>query len=469
MSQMRSDLPFDVVVVGAGAGGIMAAWRAGQLGARVVLLEKTARIGTKLLISGGGKCNLAHDGPLEDVIRAFPAEEARFIRPSCYRLPNDRIMRMVSERGIELYTRPDNRVFPLHATARDVVAALVEYLTEVRVRVCLESPVLDVLADKESMIGVAIGTAGTRHRAKPAAPSAGFGAKALLNEVLQRRGQFDPWVGDSVLRCDQVVLATGGCSYPASGTTGEGWRWVRPLGHRVTPIRPALAPIYLKDPRPDRAGVALRGCTIKARSAGKLVVQGSGDVLFTHQGISGPATLSISRAVATAERPTTVEVDLLPDETFESLVQRLQLWSSENARRNLSSFLDSIVPDRLVRDLLLDAGIERETRPSSLGKKPRNRLISTLKGWAIGEVGTVPLEKGEVVAGGVALDEVDPQTMRSRIVSGLYICGEMLDLAGPVGGYNLQAAFATGYVAGEEAAKAALSGSQPMYKSTSPG
>ena len=449
----------DVVVVGAGAAGIFAAWRAAALGARVVLVEKTARIGTKILISGGGKCNVAHAGPIEDVLRAFRPNEARFLRPACYRLSNDAIVRLMTDRGLRVYTRDDGRVFPVDQTAKDVVAILRGYLDEAGVELRLDTPVDRIVAIGGRIQGLRLGATVAPHQGYRKAT--GYGAKALLNEVLAEplsspgeRGRGE-WPRN--LDCPRVVLATGGSSYPNSGTTGDGWPWTVELGHTLVRTHAALAPMILRleERHAERAGIALRGIVLRARQGGKAIAAWKGDLLFTHQGVSGPAALGVSRIVA-ERHPSgepTLEVDLLPDENPEALAARLLATAGGSPKRLVASFLDGMVPERLEPDVLRDAAIEPGLSFSRLDKKARNRLVGTLKAWPLGAVRAVPLEKGEVVAGGVSLDEVDPQTMRSRLVEGLYLCGEVLDVAGPVGGYNLQAAFATGFVAGETAAR----------------
>jgi len=414
----------DVVVVGAGAGGIIAAWRAACSGAKVVLLEKTVRVGTKILISGGGKCNITHAGSVEDVLKGFRPNEARFIRPACYRFTNAQIVEMLTSRGLEVYTRPDGRIFPVDQTAKDVVRILGTYLEDAKVDLRLEHAVTGVDIDQGRVCAVRYRAAGGEEASMP--------TKA-------------------------VIVCSGGSSYPNSGTTGDGWPWAKALGHSIVKVRAALAPIYLRlDPEvlADRSGVPLRDCLLKARQAGKEFARWRSDVLFTHHGVTGPTVLGVSREVA--ERlllgEVTLEADLLPDKRFEDLTSELLEYAGQNPKRLVASFVDAVAPSRLVDSILDSAAVPRDLACARLDKKARNRLVETLKGWSFGAVRAVPLEKGEVVAGGVSLDEVDPQTMRSKLVDGLYFCGEVLDIAGAVGGYNLQAAFATGYVAGESAA-----------------
>jgi predicted Rossmann fold flavoprotein len=400
-----------IVVVGGGAAGILAAWRAASLRAEVVLLEKTVRLGTKILISGGGKCNITHDGPIEDLLAAFRKNEARFLRPACYRFTNSRIIEMLTSRGLRVYTRPDGRIFPVDATAKDVVAILRGYLDDANVEVRLKTPAQGLILEDGEVKGVSV----------PGGVEFG----------------------------DRVIVSVGGSSYPNSGTTGDGWAWVKRAGHTIVPVRAALAPIDLKMPFDSPAGVAVRDRILKARKGGKEIARRRGDVLFTHRGISGPATLEISREVAEVGGDITIEIDLLPDCSPEELNSQLVDYCREHPKRALLRFCERIeIPESLLSIIGMGAG----GAAARVDKKTRNQFASTLKGWVIGKVSRVPLDKGEVVSGGVALDEVDPHTMLSKRAAHLYLCGEMLDIAGPVGGYNLQAAFSTGYVAGESAA-----------------
>ncbi len=419
--QIGSKSAPDVVVVGGGAAGIIAAWRAASIGAKTVLLEKTERLGTKILISGGGKCNITHDGEIEEVLRAFRKNEAAFLRPSFYRFTNAEIVGMLTSRGLKVYTRPDNRIFPSGGTAKDVMRILSDLLHEAKVKVEMRTRVRGISATDGFVAGVVLET--------------------------------------GVLNCNRVIVATGGSSYPKSGTTGDAWGWVKRLGHSIVPIRAALAPIYLGvDGMEARAGVAIRDCLLKARQTGKEIARWRGDVLFTHRGVSGPTVLGISRDVAERAMlgPISLEVDILPDSSFEQTTERLVEYSTLHPRRSIGTFIAELMPEALVRSALDSISLDPVRSLASLSRKERSRIVELIKGWTLGDVRSVPLEKGECVAGGVALDEVDQKSMRSTIVRGLYLCGEALDIAGPVGGYNLQAAFSTGYVAGDTAAHDAM-------------
>lgn len=425
-----------ILVVGGGAAGMLAAHAAGMRGVPTTLLEKKERLGTKILISGGGKCNVTHAGTMESIRQRFRVDEGRFLRPSFYRFTNDDFVRMLTEEGIPVYERPDGRLFPVPPhDARDVVEALAGHLRAAGVRVRLGASVAAIAVAEGGVAGVTLAS----------------------GETLPTR---------------HLIVATGGSSYPATGTTGDAWPWLEALGHRLVPLRAALAPLYL-DPTPpaDWSGVVLRDCVLRARrvgeggAPGKELMRWRGDLLWTHKGVSGPTALGVSREIAEAiPAQSGIEVDVLPDETFETLSARLLAHCREHPRRAVADFVEAVVPNRLAAPLLAAARVDPAIRGAYLGQKERNRLVQTLKGWLLGRVRHVPLERGEVVAGGVALDDVDPQTMRSRHVRGLYLCGEVLDIAGPVGGYNLQAAWSTGFVAGDTAAGDWLAANGPAEK-----
>ena len=421
---MRQTNGARVLVIGGGAAGLLAARRAAQLGASVTLLEKNDRLGMKILISGGGKCNLTHAGTMEDMRAAFRPNEARFLKPCFYRFTNDDFLDILHQDGMATYIRPDGRVFPVEpANAKDVVAALERAVRQAGVEIVLGSAVGGLIVEEGRIAGVRI--------------------------------------GDSIRRAQRVIVAVGGSSYPATGTTGDGWRWAGEIGHKIVPLRAALAPLYLDNACAEWSGVALRDVTLRARAGveGKEYARWRGDLLFTHKGVSGPCALGVSREIG--ERMAlgltgggVVGVDLAPDTPFEALQSEIRAELRDNPRRTVGTVIDRYVPDNLAAPFAASLELDPQTRGAHISAKSLNRLINALKGWPLPTVRSVPLERGEVVAGGVSLDEVDPQTMASRLVSGLYLCGEILDIAGPVGGYNLQAAWSTGHVAGEAAASA---------------
>jgi predicted Rossmann fold flavoprotein len=411
----------DVLIIGGGAAGIIAAWRAASLGATTRLLEKNRRLGLKIHISGGGKCNITHGGDMEALRKAFEPEEARFLRPAFRRFTNEDVLDLLRQRGVTVHTRPDGRVFPDSGRAEDVVDGLEWHLRQAGAKVTFEAAVTRLSIEDDRVTGAFAGG-----RAFPA---------------------------------KTVIVAVGGSSYPKTGTTGDGFRWMRDAAHTLVPLRAALAPIYLAHARPEYSGVSLRDRVLKARQNGKELARWRGDLLYTHHGVSGPTVLAVSRSATLAmERgEVTLDVDVLPDTGQEQLAARIAEAHGEAGRRRVGTLVQGWLPERLVPEALDRAGIDPATPLNQLPKKNRFRLVETLKRWELGPVRAVPLERGEVTAGGVSLDEVDPATMASRKVAGLYLCGELLDIAGPVGGYNLQAAFSTGYVAGEHAANTALS------------
>lgn len=395
----------------------MAAYRAATLGAKVVMLEKTDRIGTKILISGGGKCNITHDGPIPQVLKPFRRNEANFLKSSCFKFTNEHILEMLTSRGLNVYTREDGRIFPVDQTAKDVVRILHSFLREAEVDIKFETPVTELLAPGKKIAGIR--------------------------------------TAEDLVSSKHVILCVGGSSYPRSGTTGDGFRWAQSIGHTIVPIRAALAPMHLVEGPPVKPGVALRQICLKARIQNKVIASWMGDLLFTHTGVSGPCALGISREVSDgwATEHAKLEVDLIPKHQLENAQQQLIDFKSKNPNRPLRPFIESVVPNSVAPELLAAASIASDAKCQTISNKQLNILAQILKAWPIGTVKEVDLAKGEVVAGGISLDEADPQTMRSKVVEGLYLAGEVLDIAGPVGGYNLQAAWSTGYIAGQTAAQ----------------
>jgi hypothetical protein len=404
-----------VIVVGGGAAGLVAAWRAASLGHRVTLLEANGRLGVKLRISGGGKCNITHDGPPKALLAAFSKDQARFLRPSLHLFGNGAVVDLLRREGVETYVRDNGRVFPLDrpGSAVAVVAAF------------------EALARRS---GVEIRT--------------GARVTALAGRVPRLETLL---VDEERMVADVFILATGGASYPETGTRGEVLGWLKGLGVPVHPWFPALAPIPLERSRPGWEGVALRDGELRlsAGPEGRRLGAFAGDLVFTKAGISGPAALELSQAVERARRdgaawlayascqgaPEGVEAELLAEQRA-------------NPRLLAATWIQRHLPERLVDPLLQEAGVERTLMLKDLPKGARKALVGLATALPLGEPQPVPLARGEVAAGGVELAAVDPHTMALRGWDNLRVCGELLDIDGPVGGYNLQAAFSTGFAAG---------------------
>ncbi len=406
-----------IIVIGGGGAGLIAAWHAAGSGAEVILLERNKKLGIKLLISGGGKCNITHAGEMEEVRAAFIPHEARFLKPSFHSFTNQDVLRLLESRGLRSLVRENGRVFPVSGRASDVVDVLEYYNRNVGVDIRLNARVESVSVTDNGVAGV------------------------VVNGVTIPTGH--------------VVLATGGVSYPRTGTSGDGYRWAEALGHRIVPLRASLAPIGIRPMLPiEWRGIALREGCLFIVSGGKRAFEWQDDILFTHEGISGPAALEVSRVAAEELEKGTPELrfDFFPEKEFIELDAELNQSILAQRGKQIATLLEAWVPNRMVGFLLRSINVDPAKRGHVLTRGERRTIVRLLKEWKIGDVSHVNIERGEVTAGGIALDEVDPKTMRSRKIKGLYLCGEVLDIAGPVGGYNLQAAFSTGYVAGETAA-----------------
>lgn len=441
---MGADEPtYDAAVLGGGAAGLVTAIRAAELGARVILIEKNRRPGVKILMSGGTRCNITNarglrrlesvSGPIDPafdpklcrgaraILDAF-GPGGRFLGPSLRKLDVDQTIRLFEAEGLSVKIEGNGKVFPVSDKAVDVLNALLRRLERSGAELRCLSPVQSIRGPDSN-----------------GADSEGF-------EIA---------LPDSRIRARRLVLAVGGRSYPGCGTTGDGYGFARSFGHSVTDTRPALVPL--------RVGVdwvaSLKGLSLPDVVAsvhgptGPALAKRREAILFAHFGLSGPAILDVSRAVANHDGPEPLELrlDLRPDVSREELDRRLQA-EARRGRVAVASMLAGEFPRRFV-DCLLDAcTIPRSRIGPDLSREERVRLVSGLKGLAMPIAGTLGFEKAEVTSGGVALDEVDPKTLESRLVPGLYFAGEVLDLDGLIGGYNFQAAWSSGWLAGESAA-----------------
>ena len=403
-----------VTVIGGGAAGMMAAVRAAEGGAAVTLLEPNERLGKKLNITGKGRCNLTNDTDVETVLANVP-RNGRFLYSALSSLGPRDVMAFFEGLGVPLKVERGRRVFPVSDRAFDVSAALERRLRALRVRLVRDRAVSVLTED---------GPDGPRVRG-----------------VEGERGTYP---------ADAVVLATGGISYPATGSTGEGHRIARELGHTVTPLRGSLVPLRERGGSCARMqGLALRNVRLTAREDGKAVYTGQGELLFTHFGVSGPLVLSASAHLRRmGEVPCRLDIDLKPALDEETLDRRLLSDFRSRANADLSNALDALLPRKMIPVMVDASGIPPGKKVHDLTRGDRRILRELFKGFPVEIAGPRPVTEAVVTSGGVDVREVRPATMESKRIGGLYFAGEILDVDAYTGGYNLQIAWSTGHAAG---------------------
>jgi predicted Rossmann fold flavoprotein len=407
---------WDIVVVGAGAAGLMAAIRAAECGRRVLVLEKNRKAGVKILMSGGTRCNLTHATDNRGIVEAY-GPPGRFLHSALAALSVQDTIDFFEAEGVATKVEETGKVFPVSNKALDVLDALLRRLHRSGAVLALEEPLLDL---QTASPGLALTTP-------------------------QR-----------VVRAAAVILTTGGQSYPGSGTTGDGYGLTARLGHTIVPARPALVPVTVATPWvAELRGVTLPDVAVRVVEAGKPLMARRGSLLFAHFGLSGPVILDVSRVVSGHARPESLvlEVDLLPAIAEPAFDDYLRIETASAGKKQLAAVLAVHLPRRLGETLLQLAGLPVDRKAAALNRTDRVRLVGCIKRLALPVTGTLGFGKAEVTAGGVALEEVDSRSSRSKLVPGLYIAGELLDLDGPIGGYNFQAAWSTGWLAGQSAAR----------------
>ncbi len=410
---------WDIVVVGAGAAGLMAAIRAAEVGRRVLLLEKNRKAGVKILMSGGTRCNLTHATDNRGIVEAF-GPPGRFLHSALAALRVEDTIAFFEAEGVATKVEETGKVFPVSNKALDVLDALLRRLRRTGADLALEEPLRDL---------------------QPEAP--GF----VL--TTSRR----------VLRAEQVILTTGGQSYPGCGTTGDGYGLTARLGHTIVPPRPALVPVTVATPWvAELRGLTLPDVTVRVVEAERTHITRRGSLLLAHFGLSGPVILDVSRVISGHPRPEALalELDLLPAIPEADLDELLRRETAAAGKKQLAAILAVHVPRRLAEVLLTMAQLPADRKAAALSRADRLRLAGAIKRLRLPVTGTLGFGKAEVTAGGVALEEVDSRNMRSKCVPGLFLAGELLDLDGPIGGYNFQAAWSTGWLAGQSAANTPL-------------
>jgi predicted Rossmann fold flavoprotein len=415
-----------VIVVGAGAAGLMAAGQAAELGADTLLLEKMRRPGRKLRITGKGRCNLTNVVPLEEFIQRF-GPNGVFLRQAFHQFFTPDLLAFLEELGVQTVTERGGRVFPASEHAQDVVDALVHWVRKQGVSLQARSPVERLLIEGDRVAGVEV----ARNPVSPEKP--GF------------------------YHAPAVVIATGGASYPATGSTGDGYRLAESVGHTIVPIRPALVPLETAGGIAERLqGLSLRNAAVRLRIDGQQQADAFGEMLFTHFGVSGPMILYLSKLAVDALRAgqkVELSIDLKPALDHKTLDARLLRDLDAQGKKHFQNLLKGLLPSKLIPVCIDLTGITAHTPAHQITAEERTRLRKCLKDFRLKVTGHRPFEEAIVTAGGVALDEIDPRTMESRLMKGLYFAGEVLDIDANTGGFNLQAAFSTGWVAGRTAAQ----------------
>jgi predicted Rossmann fold flavoprotein len=402
----------DVVVIGAGAAGLLAAIHAAERGRSVLLLEKNRKPGVKILMSGGTRCNITHACDNRGIVEAF-GPNGKFLHSALAALSVEQTIEFFENAGVATKVEETGKVFPVSNKALDVLNALLTRLRSSGATLALDEAVSDL-----------------QHRTD---------------------GSFDVITTRRSLTVPKVILTSGGQSYPGCGTRGDGYAFVQATGHTIVSPRPALVPI-----RVDAAWVAdLRGATladvnVKVLEGDKLLMARRGGFLFAHFGLTGPAPLDVSKAITRHANPRSLqlELDFLPSVNEAAFDEFLRVESLTSGKKQLAVLMAEKLPRRLCDSLLSQTGQSIDRKAAGLSKSDRLKLVAAVKHNRMPVQGTLGFEKAEVTTGGVNLDEVDSRTMRSKLVDGLYLAGEILDLDGPIGGYNFQAAWSTGWLAG---------------------
>ena len=403
---------YDFIVVGGGPAGMLAAGRAAERGKKVILLEKKDRLGKKLLICATGRCNVTNTAPLVVFIKAY-GKGGPFLRTALETFDNEKLRSFLLSYGVETVVEHKGRVFPKSQRADSILHVLETYMRDYRVKIQTDTHVIRVKSENNHILGVETNCGNI------------FG--------------------------QNVLIATGGLSYPATGSTGDGYKLASIAGHTINPTYPAIiafetAETWVK----SLQGTPIKNVNITAYQLGKKIAERFGEALFTHYGISGPAILDISKRLVEClpNGSIQIHIDFKPKHMAEELASILLNQIKRQGSKAVKTCLTIFVPEKLTPILLSLCNIEPQKKASQITTPERKRILKQLQGLPLTLIRHRPIEESIVTAGGVSLDEIDAKTMGSKLMKGLYFAGEVLDIDGPTGGFNLQAAFSTGYLSG---------------------
>lgn len=405
-----------MIVVGGGAAGMMAAVFAARNGQNVQLLEKNEKLGKKLFITGKGRCNITNAADIEDLFTAVTSNP-KFLYSGFYSFTNQQVIDFFEELGVKTKIERGERVFPVSDHSSDVIAAFSRELKSLGVSVSLHTEVRELLCEQDKVCGVLL-TNGKK------------------------------------MKADAVIVATGGISYPSTGSTGDGYRFAKETGHRVTELLPSLVPMEVRQwYAKELQGLSLRNIEICITDGKKKLYEEFGEMLFTHYGVTGPVILSASSVVGKTlrKKELTLHIDLKPALSEEQLDKRILREFDANHNKQYKNSIDSLFPAKLKPVMIELSEIEPEKKVNEITKEERQRLVHLIKDFTMTLTGLRSYNEAIITKGGVSVKEIDPGTMESKKMKGLYFAGEVLDLDAVTGGYNLQIAWSTGYLAGMNA------------------
>ena len=403
-----------VAVIGAGAAGMLAAGHAGELGHSVDIFEKNNIVGKKIRITGKGRCNITNASDCEEHIENTPGNPY-FMYSALYKFPPDKMIELVESLGVPTKVERGKRVFPVSDKAADVSEALKKYMKKNGVKLHLEKGVKDIITENNKIKGI----------------------------VTDDGKELD---------FDAVIVATGGLSYPTTGSTGDGYKFAKKAGHSVSKLMPSLVPLKSDDwICPELMGLSLKNSAIVIKNEkGKAIYKDFGEMLFTHFGVSGPMVLSASRhLLGRFNENITMYIDMKPALDMKTLDNRLLRDFEKYINKDLRNALNDILPQKMIPVIIRLSGIDETKKIHDITKEERKRMEELIKGLPVHITGTAGFDMAVVTSGGVNTDEIDPSTMESRKIKGLFFAGEVLDVDAYTGGFNLQIAFSTGYTAAE--------------------
>jgi len=411
-----------VIIIGGGPAGMMAAITSAENGNEVILIEKMPSLGRKLCITGKGRCNITSSLEMEDFIKNTPGN-GMFLYSSFNNFTNQDIISFLEKQGLKVKEERGNRIFPVTDSARDVLNCFVKKLNELKVKLMLNTKVTEIITEEQKVIGIK--------------------------------------TEKETIKADKVILATGGKSYPTTGSTGDGYEFVKKLGHTITEIKPSLVPLESYDKEFCKAlqGLSLKNVEINLvdEEKGKTIYNDFGEMLFTHFGVSGPTILSGSAHLVRyknieqllKDKKIALTIDFKPALGEEKLDNRILRDFEELKNKQFKNSLDKLLPKKLIPVIIEKTGISENKQVNEITKEERKKLVKELKNFKIYIKGFRPIDEAIITCGGINIKEINPKTMESKIIEGLFFAGEIIDVDSYTGGFNLQIAYSTGYTAGK--------------------